>query len=72
MVRHPGDAVCIVNAGWRLRPQGWWRRSPYLPVPDEAYWRFRMTTATGDPDGVPTVAEVVAAARWSRAQTTNG
>ena len=31
-----------------LVPTGWWRRRPFLPVPDRAWLRFRMTTAYGD------------------------
>lgn len=30
-----------------LVPAGWWRRRPFLPVPDAAWLRFRMTTAYG-------------------------
>ena len=36
-----------VVMAWRLAPQGWWRHWPPLPLPDAAYWRFRMTTAYG-------------------------
>jgi hypothetical protein len=31
----------------RLARPGWWHRYPFLPVPDAAYWRFRMETAYG-------------------------
>jgi hypothetical protein len=31
----------------RLARRGWWRRAPFLPLPGEAYWRFRVTTAYG-------------------------
>jgi hypothetical protein len=66
MVAHPKDAAAIVTGAWALRRRGWWRRRPFLPLPGEAYWRFRITTALADPDGVPSVDDVVAAARWSR------
>jgi hypothetical protein len=31
----------------RLAPRGWWRRRPFLPVPDHEYLRFRMQTMYG-------------------------
>jgi hypothetical protein len=62
----PADALAVLTSAWALRRRRWWRQRPFLPVPDEAYWRFRMTTALGDPDAVPSVDEVLAAARWSR------
>lgn len=33
-----------------LVPPGWWRRRPFLPVPDRAWLRFRLTTAYGAGD----------------------
>ena len=33
----------------RLAPSRWWSRAPFLPVPDRAYVRFRLTTQYGDP-----------------------
>lgn len=64
-VAHPGDGVVLARAGWRLRRARWWRHWPPLPVPDPAYWRFRVATATGREDGVLEVGELVRAARWS-------
>jgi hypothetical protein len=49
----------------RLAPQRWWRRFPFLPLPDPAYWRFRMSTAFGDDwSGRPSTADVVAYLEW--------
>ena len=56
----------------RMARRGWWRRAPYLPVPGEAYWRFRVTTAygSGDPAGPEgentglNAADVVSYLRW--------
>lgn len=47
-------------------PTGWWRRPPFLPVPDARYWRFRMETAYGDELSTPGANELVDALRWSR------
>jgi len=63
--RRPRTWVSVVRAAWALRARGWWHRSPWLPLPDAAYWRFRVATATGSPDGVLEGAEMAAVAKWS-------
>ena len=53
---------------FRLSPTGWWRRAPFLPLPDPAYVRFRIVTQQGgaaDP-GPPDVDDVVEYLRWCR------
>lgn len=50
----------------RLTPAGWWRRRPFLPLPDAAYLRFRMQTAYGDADHEPEPADLVAYLQWCR------
>jgi hypothetical protein len=66
--RHPADAGPLLVALWRMRATSWWRRAPFLPLPDRAYWRFRMATATGSPTGSPDVREMVEFAKWSALQ----
>jgi hypothetical protein len=45
----PSARVCsLARAGWRFRADGWWRRAPHLPLPDDRYWHFRTTTYAGD------------------------
>lgn len=51
----------------RLAAPGWWRRRPFLPLPDRAYVRFRMSVAYGDPTAAPPPADVVAYLHWCRA-----
>jgi len=34
----------------RTTPSGWWRRRPFLPVPDRDYLHFRLTTQYGAAD----------------------
>ncbi len=36
-----------LRAAADLRRTGWWRRPPFLPVPDPAWLRFRLVTAYG-------------------------
>lgn len=66
LIRHPGDLAPVVGSAWALRRRRWWASRPFLPLPDERYWRFRMQTALGDEAATPSVDDVVAAARWSR------
>lgn len=68
LLGHPSDAVAVISSAWALRRSGWWRRPPFLPVPDPEYWEFRMVTAYGDAAATPSVRDVVDAARWSRRQ----
>jgi len=70
--RHPGEVPVVVGAAWRLRREGWWRRAPFLPVPGQTYWDFRLATATGSITGRASVREVVEFARWSDQQRTRG
>lgn len=51
----------------RLARTGWWRRPPFLPVPDPAWLAFRLETQYGEPAHPPVPADVVAWLRWSRA-----
>ena len=49
-----------------LAPRGWWRRRPYLPVPDGDYLRFRMETMYGRADAEPEPGDVVTYLEWCR------
>ncbi len=54
---------------WRMTPKRWWVRSPYVPVPDSDYLRFRlMTMYGGDGSGDPRRVgpDVVAWLEWCR------
>jgi len=70
-----GRAVAVHPALWgvglrmlvRLARPRWWRHRPFLPVPDAAYWRFRMETAYGgDGSKVPQPHDAVAYLHWCR------
>lgn len=65
---HPQWVPSVIRAAWRLRQADWWRRRPWLPVPDPAYWEFRVHTAVGRDGQALTPQEVVAVARWSNHQ----
>jgi hypothetical protein len=48
-----------------LARPGWWRRPPYLPLPDPDYVRFRIQTAYGN-HGTPAGDDLVAYLNWCR------
>ena len=47
-LRSPAIGVALLRVAWRFRRRGWWRRSPFLPLPRRDYVRWRMYTAYGD------------------------
>ena len=62
----PSLWVTALSQVFRLARPGWWRRRPHLPVPDDAYVRFRLETQYGS-DHEPDPADVVTYLRWVRA-----
>jgi len=50
---------------WRLVPRGWWRRPPFLPLPEREYVRFRLRTQYGAA-GEPDPGDVVTYLEWCR------
>jgi hypothetical protein len=62
----PRLALDLLRTGWAFRRRGWWRRPPFVPLPDRTYLRWRMYTAYGSEDAVPPVEDVVRFARWRR------
>jgi hypothetical protein len=63
-LRHPTLAVDLLRVAWRFRARGWYRRFPFLPLPAKSYVRWRMHTAYGDHDAVPTADDIERYARW--------
>jgi hypothetical protein len=51
-----------------LASPGWWRRAPFLPMPDGDYLRFRLVTQYGDPDHQPEPRDLVTYLHWCRAE----
>ena len=64
-LRDPATGVALLRVGWRFRRRGWWRRAPFLPLPDRTYLRWRMHTAYGEHDVVPPAEDVIRYARWA-------
>ena len=61
----PALAVALLRVAWRFRSRTWYRRFPFLPLPDPTYVRWRMYTAYCDYDAIPPAADVERYAQWS-------
>ncbi len=63
---NPRLARDLLATAWAFRRRGWWRRPPFLPLPDRTYLRWRMYTAYADENAVPPADDVIRFARWRR------
>lgn len=62
----PRTASDLLRTAWAFRRREWWRRPPFLPLPDRTYLRWRMYTAYGHEEAVPPLEDVLGFARWRR------
>jgi hypothetical protein len=62
----PRLALDLVRTAWAFRRRDWYRRPPFLPLPDPTYLRWRMYTAYADEQAIPPADDVVRFARWRR------
>ena len=68
VLRHPDLWATALRQARLLARPGWWRRPPFLPVPDPDYLWFRLLTAYGgDGTAAPDPSDLVAYLRWCRA-----
>ena len=44
----PRLALDLLATAWAFRRRRWWAQSPFLPLPDRDYLRWRMYTAYAD------------------------
>lgn len=65
LAREPSLWPTAVAQAGRLARRGWWRRAPFLPLPDPDYVRFRLETQYGR-DGAPEPDDLVVYLRWCR------
>jgi hypothetical protein len=65
VLRRPRLWPVAISQVVRLRRPGWWRRPPFLPVPDARWRRWRLVTVYGD-DRPPTASDVVTWLEWRR------
>lgn len=64
-IRNPAVGMALIRVAWRFRQRGWYTRFPFLPLPAKPYFRWRMHTAYGRDDAIPSAHEVVRYARWA-------
>jgi hypothetical protein len=66
LLAHPSLWWAGIAALARFSRRGWWRRPPFLPVPGQSYWDFRLVTAFGGDGHEASLArqDVVAFLRW--------
>jgi hypothetical protein len=53
-----------------LAARGWWRRPPFLPLPDRDYLRFRLQTQYGDPNHRAEPGDLITYLEWCRSYRT--
>ena len=66
IIARPWLWVTAVRQGWRMIPNRWWTRAPFLPVPAKAYVQFRLITQYGTADHDPYIYDVIDYLEWSR------
>lgn len=66
VIGRPKLWLTAMGAVGRLAAPGWWKRRPFLPLPDPRLWGFRMVTAYGRPDADPDVNDVISYLEWCR------
>lgn len=66
MVGRPDLWLTAFGVVYRLAVPGWWRKRPYLPLPDASLWAFRMVTAYGRADANPAPGDVISYLEWCR------
>jgi hypothetical protein len=66
LLRRPDLWLTALRQVRLLAAPGWWRRTPFLPLPDAEYLRFRLVTQYGDAEHAPEPADVIAYLHWCR------
>jgi hypothetical protein len=68
VARHPSLWVVALRQWRRTTPSGWWRHSPYFPVPGGDYLRFRLVTQYGSESHRVDPADVLNYLAWCKRQ----
>jgi hypothetical protein len=64
VLRRPLLWPTVVGAMFAFAPSGWWRRAPFLPLPDDELVRWRIATAYGNAASAVAPEDVVAYLEW--------
>lgn len=66
VLRRPTIIPAALRSALAMAPVRWWRRAPFLPLPDPSYWRFRIETSMGGAGEVPpSPSEIVDVVKWT-------
>lgn len=68
VARRPGLWAEGVRALLAVSHRQWWRRRPFLPVPDTDYTSWRVATAHGDAAAVVDAGELISYLEWRKRQ----
>ncbi|MCP3987738.1 MAG: hypothetical protein GY724_01575 [Actinomycetia bacterium] len=67
VIRRPRLWGTTIAAARSHLPSSWWRRRPFMPLPDRAWMRFRIETAYGGDGSAPLqVDDVITWLEWHR------
>lgn len=67
VARRPRLWLAALSTARSMVPARWWRRAPFLPVPDRQWLRFRLVTAYGGDGSEPMkVDDVITFIDWRR------
>ncbi len=66
VLRRPRLWATALSTLAAMAPDGWWRKPPFLPIPNEDLVNWRMTTAYGSPDTTLAEGDLVAYLEWRR------
>ncbi len=62
----PGLWVTAISQMFRLAESGWWKRSPFLPKPSQAFLEFRSKTQYGTLETEIEAVDVLAWLVWAK------
>ncbi len=71
LIRRPDLWTTALRSALSMAGRGWWRRSPFLPLPDPGWLRFRLATAYGgegrvDADSPFEAADLITWLEWRK------
>lgn len=66
VVPRPALWATALRQARRLAPRRWWRRAPFLPMPDAAWVGFRLQTMYGSADAQVEPGEIRRWLAWCR------
>jgi hypothetical protein len=71
VAKRPDLWSTAVRSALSLAPSRWWRHRPFLPLPDQHWLRFRMSTAYGGdgdvgPDSAFDTEDLITWLEWRR------